>query len=127
MKCVMRTIKKGMDEACKIKCKLNLQESRKLLQDYLVQSQLIQSDSKAVFDFLINAVDFVILSRLWLPQILGFQIFNCVSESESLIRDSKDMDSRVNNHKSCEFWNSDNFTLRSHYILLRPCLSMVHF
>ena len=58
------------------------------------------------------------------PQI---PYFNGISESEgSVSPDSEDVDSRVNNHKYCEFWNPDYFTLRDHYILLRPCLSIMH-
>ena len=37
MKCVIGTIKRREGDTCKIKCKLNVQESRKPLQDYWAQ------------------------------------------------------------------------------------------
>ena len=84
--------------------------------------------AKTVLDSLLNSLDFVFPKRFWFPFIELHRIpdFNGVSESENAIPDSKDVDSRVNNHKSCEFWNRDIFTLRDHYSLLRSCLSIAH-
>ena len=88
----------------------------------------MQFHAKAVLESLLNSLDFLFLKRFWLPctEVLGFQIFNGVPESESAIPGSKDVDSGVNNHKSCGFWNPGYFTLRDDYIILRPCLSIVH-
>ena len=92
-----------MDETCKMKRKHNLQESGKHLQNCFAQHQFMQFHPKAVLDSLLNSLDFVFPSRFWLPLVLGFQSLNGALDSQSSIPDSKDMDSRKNNHKSCEF------------------------
>ena len=51
-------------------------------------------------------------------------IVKSVSESESSILDYKGIDSTVKNHKSCEFWNPDYFTMGDHHIILWPYFSI---
>ena len=83
----------------------------------------MQFNTKAVLDSLLKAVDFVFPSRFWLPKSSD-STFNGVSEFESAVLDSKGIDSTVNNHKYCEFWNPDYFTLRDHHIVLRLYFSI---
>ena len=86
----------------------------------------MQFHTKTVFDSLLDTVDFVFSNRFLAPLSPRIPDFNGISESESSISDSKDMDSRFNNHKACEFWNPDCFALSDHHIVLRPSLSIAH-